>query len=786
MCGERGAKLAAVTIYTRAEPEAASVVPQAGSASVYSLLLLAHHLEDASLSATIQLRFSISFSTTSCNHRLETALLSCSARPAPYGHRSSRSHQGRNAHLSLHQPIGSGSYLVNAYRQTEGYLSTLPSVKMSALPLVRSESAGASFTSASASTSMPASSQPSSASSHTAANLPNELLRHIFLYCDPATLYTTVRTLNRAWKHAVEHDLIATHFANQDWRVGLRVTRKLPSTLSEEEVTEAQRHQADEELYRLNVLNRAGAREPFNINAQPRTVTHVIPLTFKGYDAENVSLRFDTDSTWHSLFQVAQTESDEEDAAPNNAAPANADGDDSDDSSDEDDETDESNAARAPVPSRRERQEDFGAAAARARARAESSRLELDFGLVWRFPDDGQDADVYQIKKGDAESWGQPDPENGWLSRFYCSNFDTVSSAAPSSAPSGTASPAVLQSTPLTRRVRSSRLHSSVERRMHDVVDDDDESFSPAQMIWSDEGHEYMSLDLSLGMEFFVRRSARANQLVRRLEAAAAAAEARDVVAQLTRKLKKGKKSAKKSALSSLNPSAAGSVAASGYATPLEVASPPPSRMTATTDPRRRALQNALGKDVHRGASSSSSSRIASGSSPLKGKQAATDEDVTEDEQGSRTSEQTASAPHLLAPSMMASRYNSVAPSRQGGGSVGTGSSYGTKSRGTGNGSRAGSSAPRATFQAKLLRAERMPSRPSTPPPPGAAEEESSDSATATTTPSDRAGWTGGDKFGRGAYRLAQEWSEELESDKFQDALSNSGVTTPVTWTWSR
>ncbi|TKY89561.1 hypothetical protein EX895_001346 [Sporisorium graminicola] len=652
---------------------------------------------------------------------------------------------------------------------------------MSALPLARSESAGASFASASPSTSTPASSQPSSAPSHTKVDLPNELLRHIFLYCDPAMLYTTIRSLNRAWKHAVENDLIATHFANKDWRVGLRVTRKLPSTLSEEEVTEAQRHQADEELYRLNVLNRAGALEPFNINAQPRTVTHVIPLTFKAYDAENVSLRFDTDSTWHSLFQVAQPESDEEDAAPRNAAPANVDNDDSDDSSaDEDDETEQQDA-NEPAHRLRERQEDFGAAAARARARAESARLELDFGLVWRFPDDGQDADVYQIKKGDAESWGQPDPENGWLSRFYCSNFDTVSSAAPSSAPSGSASPAVLQSTPLTRRVRSSRLHSSVERRMHDVVDDD-EGFSPAQMIWSDEGHEYMSLDLSLGMEFFVRRSARANQLVRRLEAAAAAAEARDVVAQLTRKLKKGKKSAKKSGLSSLNPSAAGSVAASGWATPLEVASPPPSRMTATSDPRRRAMQNALGRDMHRGASSS---RLASGSSPLKDKEAATDDDATEEEQGRRTPEQTASAPHLLAPSMMASRYNSVAPSRQGGGSVGTGSSYGTKSRGAGSGSRAGgSSAPRATFQAKLLRAERMPSRPSTPPPAG--EEESSDSATANTTPSDRAGWTGGDKYGRGAYRLAQEWSEELESDKFQDALSNSGVTTPVTWTWSR
>lgn len=661
---------------------------------------------------------------------------------------------------------------------------------MSAVPLARCESAGASFASASSSVSTPASSQPSSASGHTKVDLPNELLRHIFLYCDPATLYTTVRALNRGWKDTVEQDLISTHFANKDWRVGLRVTRKLPSTLTEAEVIEAQRQHADDDLFRFNVLNRPGAREPFNVNAKPRTVTHVIPLAFKGYDPENVSLRFDTDSTWHSLFQVAQPDSDEEaeegaaNNAPNGAAAATADDDDSDSDGGEEEAEGQQEQATGPANGGRQRREDFGAAAARARARAESARLELDFGLVWRFPDDGQDADVYQIKKGDAESWGQPDPENGWLSRFYCSNFDTVSSAAPSGAPSGTSSPAVLQSTPLTRRSRSSRLHSSVERRMHDVIDDDDdEGFSPAQMIWSDEGHEYMSLDLSLGMEFFVRRSARANLLVRRLEAAAAAADARDVVAQLTRKLKKGKKSTKKSGLSSLNPSAAGSVAASGWATPLEVASPPPSRMTASTDPRRRAMQNSIGKDLHKVASSS---RLASGSSPLKGKEAAKDDDDTADEaEGSRTPEQSASAPNFLAPSMMVSRFNSVAPSRQGGGTVGTGSSYGTKSRGAGNSSRAGgSSAPRATFQAKLLRAERMPSRPSSPPP--AADEESSDSATANTTPSDRAGWTGGDKFGRGAYRLAQEWSEELESDKFQEALSNSGVTTPVTWTWSR
>ncbi|PWY96867.1 hypothetical protein BCV70DRAFT_219943, partial [Testicularia cyperi] len=256
---------------------------------------------------------------------------------------------------------------------------------------------------------------------------------------------------------------------------------------------------------------------------------------------------------------------------------------------------------------------------------------------------------------------------------------------------------------------------------------------------------------------------------------------------------------------SSLNPSVAHSAAASGWATPLEIASPPPSRITASTDPRRRALQNSLERDVQKDAAAGPSS-----SSPLKGKAAARSQDEAEDEDepvmqrlslrengsgssaarassasataGTSTPEQPASAPSFLAPSMLVSRFNSVAPSRQGGGSVGTGSSYGTKSRS----GKSGSIAPRATFQAKLLRAERMPSRPSSPPPPGANEAESSNSTTAANTPSDRAGWTGGDKFGRGAYRLAQEWSEERDSDKFQEALSNSGVTTPVTWTWSR
>lgn len=37
-------------------------------------------------------------------------------------------------------------------------------------------------------------------------------------------------------------------------------------------------------------------------------------------------------------------------------------------------------------------------------------------------------------------------------------------------------------------------------------------------MIWSDKGHEYINLNLNLGIEFFVRRSAKANLLHRKLE----------------------------------------------------------------------------------------------------------------------------------------------------------------------------------------------------------------------------------------------------------------------------
>ena len=220
-------------------------------------------------------------------------------------------------------------------------------------------------------------------------SLPNEILREVFLYCDPATLYGSVRGLNSIWKHAVENQLIPCHFSNRDWRVGLRVVRKLPATHRGNQI------EADDEIDRLNTLEREGALEPIEpakLNRGTSQLVHVIPLQFQGYDAENISLRFSTGNEWHALFRVDLPASDDE----------NDDDDDDDDDDDED---------------------DHGASRARAEAKADSSRLELDFGLVWRFPDDGQDGDSDQAQKpniDDVSSWGAPDPENGWLSRFYC------------------------------------------------------------------------------------------------------------------------------------------------------------------------------------------------------------------------------------------------------------------------------------------------------------------------------------------------------------------------------
>lgn len=48
--------------------------------------------------------------------------------------------------------------------------------------------------------------------------------------------------------------------------------------------------------------------------------------------------------------------------------------------------------------------------------------------------------------------------------------------------------------------------------------EEEDEIDGVNNLIWSDKGHEYINLNLNLGIEFFVRRSAKANLLHRKLE----------------------------------------------------------------------------------------------------------------------------------------------------------------------------------------------------------------------------------------------------------------------------
>ena len=75
----------------------------------------------------------------------------------------------------------------------------------------------------------------------------------------------------------------------------------------------------------------------------------------------------------------------------------------------------------------------------------------------------------------------------------------------------------VIRSTPLTPRSRRHAQHPSFPN-FGSADGEEEELGSSRQLTWSDEGHEYVSLSLALGIEFFVRRSARTNLLSRRLE----------------------------------------------------------------------------------------------------------------------------------------------------------------------------------------------------------------------------------------------------------------------------
>ena len=231
--------------------------------------------------------------------------------------------------------------------------------------------------------------------------LPNELLRQVFLCLDPHTLFTSIRALNWSWKKAVEEELLEEQFKTKTWRVALRVTKKaplrvpgaateaetqtsLPAAVNSQEgptaaesprTREARLRRQDEEMQALlatpnttdqDVAALANSFHAAQIKAN-RPIAHYIPLEFQRYKGDKASLSFSTGNEWHALFDGF---------------------------------TD---------------------------TKAMGTRLDLDFGLCWRFPGDGQDEedDATSAKDLDeqdrqAKYWGTPDVENGWLSRFYC------------------------------------------------------------------------------------------------------------------------------------------------------------------------------------------------------------------------------------------------------------------------------------------------------------------------------------------------------------------------------
>lgn len=130
-----------------------------------------------------------------------------------------------------------------------------------------------------------------------------------------------------------------------------------------------------------------------------------------------------------------------------------------------------------------------------------SFRLSLDFGVAWRFDGDGKDGE--EQRPG---GWTKLDQENGWLSKFYCSTYDLGRSNRNTHSDKETYQ---LHATPLTRRRRMPAGRPS-------------QPGGPVPLQWDDEHIEYLHLRLSLGTEFFIRRSARANLLMRALEAEAA------------------------------------------------------------------------------------------------------------------------------------------------------------------------------------------------------------------------------------------------------------------------
>lgn len=321
----------------------------------------------------------------------------------------------------------------------------------------------------------------------TSTLLPPEILSQIFLEVDPHTLYTSIRALSRSWKDCVENRLMAAEFETGRWRVGLRVVRKpkmgaiwrggraggrgidapgahwndVHSRVSQR----AQQQGLDEE----HLVRQARHAFATNVAARPGSLEDEMEPALSGQDqgydhgapiVHTIPMQFKRYDKASTTLQF-NTPNDE----------------------------------------------------LHALFEKESGRLDLDFGIIWRFPGDGQD---------NAEEWGDADPENGWLSRFYCSSFDTKKLEDTDATTKKLSQSVNLRSTPLARRVRRAITRAVSEEEVDDdeITDEAETSADPsAPLEWNDRGHEYAALSLSLGTEFFVRRSARANHLLRRLEA---------------------------------------------------------------------------------------------------------------------------------------------------------------------------------------------------------------------------------------------------------------------------
>ncbi|UZJ51817.1 hypothetical protein CBS101457_001137 [Exobasidium rhododendri] len=312
--------------------------------------------------------------------------------------------------------------------------------------------------------------------------LPSELLSQIFLEVDPHTLYTSVRCLSRQWKYQVEDNLLREEFNTGRWRVGLRITRK-------PKVGRA---------WRGGLVGQEGDQVP---GASWHRLQSRIESENDSHEDTAEALRLAQDAYTSAILSREGTLEDElpscigQDAmAPVvHIIPLRYRGYDGASTTLQ---FDTGSASWHALFEGSEDEDDGG-----------SARLDLDFSIVWRFPGDGQNEEAQ-------DGWGMPDQENGWLSRFYCSHHDTTRVTAQY----GVEQEQRLFSTPLARRRR--KRHVTLQHESsHPEIDQ-----SPSRRLeWSDEGHEYFSLSLSLGAEFFVRRSARANFLMRKLEAQAEA-----------------------------------------------------------------------------------------------------------------------------------------------------------------------------------------------------------------------------------------------------------------------